>query len=422
MKPLAEELRPKNIADFFGQKDALKSGQLFPLLLQSKKPCSILLWGPPGCGKTSLAKIYASAFTQMPFLFHPASHGLSDLKKWVDEIQSHPLFHPVNILFIDEIHRLNKSQQDALLPYVENGTFALIGATTENPSFCLNPALLSRVRVIALEPLDNAALLQILDKALSKKGVSSFTESDKNHLIENAKGDARHLLNNLESLLLFSAQGSNFSSSFFSEKISVYNKNGEEHFQYISALHKSIRGSDPDAALYWFCRMLQGGEDLNYVARRLVRIAIEDIGLADPNAQTVALHSWQTYERLGSPEGDLSLAETVLFLALAPKSNAAYKAFQKALDLAKSTSTLPPPLSIINAPTQWMKSQGYGKGYIYDHDVEGGFSGQNYFPSGLKRPSFYDPKEIGLEREMKKRKDFFAQKRKQKEDSKNSAN
>lgn len=301
---------------------------------------------------------------------------------------------------------------------MEDGTFSLVGATTENPSFALTNALLSRLRVIPLKPLEETALAKILDKALEKTKIPSLSEESKEWLIKESKGDARHLLNCVENLLSSEEQLDLARiASLSTSKSPLYNKSGDEHFHYISALHKSIRGSDPDAALYWFCRMLQAGEDPGYIARRLVRMAIEDIGLADPGAQTTALNGWQTYERLGSPEGDLALAEVVIFLALSPKSNTAYKAFSKAKEIAATTSEMPPPLSIVNAPTSFMKSMGYGKGYIYDPDTKDGFSGQNYFPDEMNRPSFYEPKEIGFERELKKRNDFFMQKRKQIEEA-----
>lgn len=409
-KPLSEQLRPSKLDEFFGQLQALEKNALFPSLLESKTPLSILFWGPPGCGKTTLAKIYSKSFGANTFFFHPASHGISDLKKWVEEIHASPLFFPINILFVDEIHRLNKAQQDALLPFMEDGTFSVVGATTENPSFALTNALLSRLRVIPLKPLETEALEKILIRALEKTKILHLSEENKKWLIEESKGDARHLLNCVENIL---SSRSSDPSNLIVKKPALYNKTGEEHYNYISSLHKSIRGSDPDAALYWFCRMLEGGEDLNYIARRLLRTAIEDIGLADPNAQTIALNAWQTYERLGSPEGDLALAEVVIYLALSPKSNAAYTAFSNAKKTTSKTNTLPPPLCIVNAPTKFMKSMGYGKDYIYDPDTKDGFSGQNYFPDDMERSCFYEPKEIGLERELKRRKDFFTQKRKQ---------
>lgn len=417
-QPLSEKLRPVRLEDFFGQTHILEKTALLPSLLRGKKPLSILLWGPPGCGKTTLARIYIRSFVAETFYFHPASHGLADLKKWVQNIQNNPILQHTNILFVDEIHRLNKAQQDALLPYMEDGTFSLVGATTENPSFSLTNALLSRLRVIPLTSLEEVDLAKILDKALEKTKLESLSEESKQWLIQEAKGDARHLINCIENLLSSEAPPT-FSqiASLTPAKQHLYDRSGDAHFNYISALHKSIRGSDPDAALYWLCRMLQGGEDPNYIARRLVRIAIEDIGLADPQAQTIALNGWQTHERLGSPEGDLALAEVAIFLALSPKSNTAYKAFIQAKQLAADTSTSPPPDSIINASTPFMKSMGYGKDYIYDPDTQDGFSGQNYFPKTMKRPSFYEPKEIGFERELKKRKDFFAQKRQKIEES-----
>lgn len=414
-KPLSEELRPSQLSHFFGQAHLIHKQGLIPSALQNKKPLSLLLWGPPGCGKTSLAQIYIKSFGAEVFYLHPASQGIPDLKKWVQEIESMPLVYTNNILFIDEIHRLNKAQQDALLPYVEKGTFCLIGATTENPSFHLNSALLSRLRVLTLNALGETDLKNILENALSYTGLS-LTEEAKVHFIQESKGDARHLLNNVESLLFFKAPhplGLEEIASLLATKLPLYDAGGDQHYNLISAMHKSIRGSDPDAALYWVTRMIKAGEDPNFIARRLLRTAIEDIGLAEPAAQQMALNAWQTYERLGSPEGELALAELAIFLALCPKSNSCYTAYKTASDISTKTSHLSPPSVILNAPTNLMKEMGYGKGYQYDHDLPEGFSGQNYFPDGMERPSFYIAKERGHEREMKKRQDYFNKLRKQ---------
>ncbi len=413
-KPLSEELRPSKLSHFFGQVHLLHKQGLIPSALENKRPLSLLLWGPPGCGKTSLAQIYIKSFGAEVFYLHPASQGIPDLKKWVQEIESMPLIYTNNILFIDEIHRLNKAQQDALLPFVEKGTFCLIGATTENPSFHLNSALLSRLRVLTLKALEETDLKSILENALSYTGLL-LTEEAKLHFIQEAKGDARHLLNNVESLLFFRSEKPlelEEITTLLATKLPLYDTSGDQHYNLISALHKSIRGSDPDAALYWVTRMLKAGEDPNFIARRLLRCAVEDIGLAEPGAQQIALAAWQTYERLGSPEGDLAIAELAIFLALCPKSNSCYAAYKSACELALKTSHMSPPSIILNAPTSFMKEMGYGTGYIYDHDIPEGFSGQNYFPDGMERPSFYTPKERGQEREMKKRHDYFEKLRK----------
>ena len=409
-KPLSEELRPSQLSQFFGQQHLLHQHGLIPSTLDKKTPLSFLLWGPPGCGKTSLARIYIRSFAAQTFYLHPATQGIPELKKWIQEIESMPLLYKQNILFIDEIHRLNRSQQDALLPFLEKGTFSLIGATTENPSFHLTSALLSRLRILALQALDEIALEKILEKALLHTHIQ-LTEDAKKHVLQEAKGDARHLLNTIESLMSFQeVRPLNLEevALLSAKKAPLYDANGDNHYQLISALHKSIRGSDADAALYWITRMLQAGEDRDFIARRLLRVAVEDIGLADPQAQQIALMAWQTYERLGSPEGDLALAEAAIFLALSPKSNASYTALHAAQKFAEQTSHLPPPPYLVNASTTFMKKMGYGKNYLYDHDTAEGFSGQEYFPENIiDRPCFYKPKERGQEREMKKRKDYF---------------
>ena len=314
-------------------------------------------------------------------------------------------------MFIDEIHRFNKSQQDAFLPYLEDGTIVLIGATTENPSFSINNALLSRLRVLTLNSLDQPALHKILSQYESKFGPIPLTDEAKTALVQMSQGDGRHLLNLIENIQNFpSKELLNLEdlSRLLQKRTALYDKSDDGHYNLISALHKSVRGSDPDASLYWLARMLEGGEDPQFISRRLIRMASEDIGLADPNALEVALNAWRTFEQLGAPEGELALAEAVVYLALAPKSNALYTAFGAAKELAKQTSQLPPPKIILNSPTALMKQIGYGQGYVYDHDTKEGFSGQNYFPDDLERPSFYQPIERGFEREMKKRMEYFS--------------
>jgi putative ATPase len=315
------------------------------------------------------------------------------------------------LLFVDEIHRFNKAQQDGFLPYMEDGTILLVGATTENPSFELNSALLSRSQVIVLERLSLADLERLAQRAEKELGRALPLKGEaREALLEMADGDGRALLNLIEQVAAWKLEGPltrDAMATRLMRRAAKYDKAGEEHYNLISALHKSVRGSDPDAALYWFARMLEGGEDPRFLARRITRMAVEDIGLADPQAQAVCLESWQTYERLGSPEGELALAQAVVYLALAPKSNAVYTAYKAARAAARDTGSHPPPKHILNAPTKLMKEIGYGDGYAYDHDAEDGFSGQNYFPEGMKRPVYYLPPERGFERELKKRLDYF---------------
>lgn len=413
--PLSEQLRPGSFNDIVGQEHLLGPEGLISTIVARKKPLSIILWGPPGTGKTSIARLYAKAFSLEFRSLSAIFSGISDLKKLLKEGEDIPLFDKPLLLFVDEIHRFNKAQQDAFLPYLESGKLILVGATAENPSFYLNKALLSRVRVLVLKPLTNEALEKILASYEAKKAALPLSSEAKEYLIQLSAGDGRYLLNLIENI-----EGSTGPlqradvQKLLQAKAPLFDKNDDQHYNLISALHKSVRGSDPEAALYWLQRMLIGGEDPLFLARRLIRMALEDIGLADPGALQVALNAKEAYEMLGSPEGELALAEAVIYLSLSPKSNAIYTAFNKAKDLALASAHLSPPRTILNAPTALMKEQGYGRDYIYDHDTEEGFSGQNYFPEGLQRTDFYQPVSRGFEREMKKRLAYFAELRQNK--------
>lgn len=416
-QPLSEQLRPQTLADIAGQEHLCGPQGLITRIIQGQRPLSLLLWGPPGCGKTTIARLYAQAFQAEFISFSAIFHGTGDLKKIIEESQKSPLLQTQKIIFVDEIHRFNKAQQDAFLPFIENGMIILVGATTENPSFALNNALLSRLRVLTLNPLSESALEQILTRYEKRERLLPLTPRARLLFLQLAQGDGRHLFNMIENLATVqSPLDEQELLKLLQRRAPLYDRSEEIHHNLISALHKSVRGSDPDAALYYFARMLEGGEDVAYLARRIVRMAVEDIGLADPEALTLTLNAWQAYDHLGSPEGELALAQAVVYLALAPKSNAIYIAYKAARKLAAETSHLTPPAAILNAPTKLMKDLGYGKGYQYDHDAIDAFSGQNYFPEGLERPSFYQPVLRGFEREMQKRKEYFERLREKKKD------
>ena len=414
-RPLADRLRPKTLAEVAGQDHIVgPDGTLTRLIAGGRLP-SLILWGPPGCGKTTIARLLANEtklqFEQLSAIFS----GVQELRKAFDRAKLGREQGKGTLLFIDEIHRFNRAQQDSFLPHMEDGTITLVGATTENPSFELNAALLSRATVLTLNRLDDDALDDLLKRAEAETGRPlPLTPEARATLLGMADGDGRSILNLAEDVFsAFPAGGKAGTPEelvrIVQRRAPLYDKGRDGHYNLISALHKSVRGSDPDAALYWLCRMLEGGEDRLFLARRLVRMAVEDIGLADPQALVVCNAAKDAYDFLGSPEGELALAEATIYLATAPKSNANYVAFKAAMRAAKQHGSMAPPKVILNAPTKLMEEEGYGEGYAYDHDAPEAFSGQNYFPDEFReRPHYYDPPERGFEREIKKRLEYWS--------------
>ncbi len=411
-RPLADRLRPRTLGEVIGQEQVLGPEAPLGVMLASGSLSSLIFWGPPGVGKTTIARLLADE-TDLHFIPISAIFtGVPELRKVFEAAKIRRANSKGTLLFVDEIHRFNKAQQDGFLSHMEDGTILLVGATTENPSFELNAAVLSRSQVLVLERLSLADLERMAQRAeqeLARK--LPLDGHARENLLEMADGDGRALLNLIEQVAAWKVDGkldTDALTTRLMKRAARYDKSGDEHYNLISALHKSVRGSDPDAALYWFARMLKGGEDPRFLARRITRMAVEDIGLADPQAQHVCLQAWQTYERLGSPEGELALAQALTYLALAPKSNAVYVAYKAAMNAATQTGSEPPPKHILNAATSLMKDIGYGKDYAYDHDAEDGFSGANYFPDNMKRGVYYTPVDRGFERELKKRVDYFA--------------
>lgn len=410
-RPLADLMRPKTIDDVIGQAQLLGENGLVRRMVDNRKLSNLILWGPPGCGKTTIARALANSvdmdFVPMSAVFS----GTADIKKAMETAKLNRNLGRNTLLFIDEIHRFNKTQQDTLLPYLEDGTVVFMGATTENPSFNLNNALLSRCHVGVLAGLSHDDLMELINRAEKFTGKKlPLNEDARNHLADIADGDARFLLNTIEYLI-----NANFKQTLDADSLDtavqkrapLSDKSGDEHYNLISAVHKSLRASDTDAALYWTARMMTSGQDPMYLFRRLARFAMEDVGLADPNAMQIALTAWQLYERMGSPEGDLALTELVIYLGTAPKSIGNYRAQNAAYAAARATGSIPPPKNILNAPTKMMKNMGYGAGYIYEPDTASGFSGQNCFPESMPRQKFYTPVERGFEREIKKRLEYW---------------
>jgi putative ATPase len=409
--PLAEQLRPQALAEVIGQEHLTGEGGVLSRMVANRHLQSMILWGPPGCGKTTIARLLADEAGYVLSQVSAVQSGVSDLKAHFEEARQRAMTGQRTLLFVDEVHRFNRAQQDVLLPVVEDGTITLIGATTENPSFELNSALLSRARVLVLNRLAPAALEALVSRAELLLGKTlPLTEDARQTLFAMADGDGRYLLTMVEAIFEAGpAQPLDVAAlgQLLQQRPPVYDKAQESHYNLISALHKSLRGSDVQAALYWFCRMLDGGEDPLYIARRLIRFASEDIGMADPQALLQAIAARQAFEMLGSPEGELMIAQSVVYLATAPKSNAQYAAFGAAKRAARQHGSLMPPKHILNAPTKLMGELGYGANYAYDHDAEDGFSGQNYFPDEMPRATYYAPVERGFEREIRKRLDYW---------------
>ena len=426
-RPLADRLRPQKLGEVVGQDHVIGKDAPLGRMISSGKVTSFILWGPPGCGKTTIARLIAENtnlyFEQISAVFS----GVADLKRVFQYAKDRRANQGIGtLLFVDEIHRFNKSQQDGFLPYVEDGTIILVGATTENPSFELNAALLSRCQVFVLNRLNEQDFEELLQRAEREQGMKLPVDDEAREFMkQTADGDGRYILNLAESVWSYAKEGEVFDKEnivkIMRSRAPVYDKGRDGHYNLISAVHKSLRGSDVDAALYWVARMIKSGEDPKYILRRLTRFAVEDVSLAEPGAVVQAIACWDTYERLGSPEGDLAIMQLTAYLATAPKSAGVYKAMHAAFDLAKSTGSLMPPKNILNAPTKLMKDLGYHEGYEYDPDCEDGFSGANYFPEGMRRPKLYHPVDRGFEREIKKRVEYFDKLRAEKQKAKGKA-